>query len=61
MAENSDSSTNTPMAWFQLSLCYSPTLEVLEQHLRDVREVWAILRQETLYVKASKCEFGAES
>ena len=36
-------------------LCYSPTLE---QHLRDVREVLAILRQEKLYVKASKCEFG---
>ena len=36
-------------------LCHSPTLE---QHLRDVREVLAILRQEKLYVKASKCEFG---
>ena len=36
-------------------LCYSPTLE---QHLRDVREVLAILRQEKLYVKASKCAFG---
>jgi len=36
-------------------LCYSPTLE---QHLHDVREVLAILRQEKLYVKASKCEFG---
>ena len=39
-------------------LCYSPTLE---QHLRDVREVLAILSilcQEKLYVKASKCEFG---
>ena len=36
-------------------LCYSPTLA---QHLRDVREVLAILRQEKLYVKASKCEFG---
>ena len=35
-------------------LCHSPTLE---QHLRDVREVLAILRQEKLYVKASKCEF----
>ena len=36
-------------------LCYSPSLE---QHLQDVREVLAILRQEGLYVKASKCEFG---
>ena len=36
-------------------LCYSPSLE---QHLQDVREVLAILRQEKLYVKASKCEFG---
>ena len=36
-------------------LCYSPSLE---QHLRDVREVLAILRQEKLFVKASKCEFG---
>jgi hypothetical protein len=36
-------------------LCYSPSLE---QHLKDVREVLAILRQERLYVKASKCEFG---
>jgi hypothetical protein len=36
-------------------LCYSPTLE---QHIQDVREVLAILRQEKLYVKASKCEFG---
>ena len=34
-------------------LCYSPTLE---QHIQDVREVLAILRQEKLYVKASKCE-----
>ena len=38
-------------------LCYSPSLE---QHLRDVREVLAILRQEKLYVKASKCAFGRE-
>ena len=36
-------------------LCYSPSLE---QHLLDVREVLTILRQEKLYVKASKCEFG---
>jgi transposase InsO family protein len=36
-------------------LCYSPSLE---QHLKDVREVLSILRQEGLYVKASKCEFG---
>ncbi len=36
-------------------LCYSPSLE---QHLQDVREVLAILRQDKLYVKASKCEFG---
>jgi len=36
-------------------LCFSPTLE---QHLQDVREVLAILRQEKLFVKASKCEFG---
>jgi len=36
-------------------LCYSHSLE---QHLQDVREVLAILRQEKLYVKASKCEFG---
>jgi hypothetical protein len=36
-------------------LCYSPSLD---QHLRDVREVLAILRQEKLYVKASKCAFG---
>ena len=33
-------------------LCYSPSLE---QHLQDVREVLAILRQEGLHVKASKC------
>jgi hypothetical protein len=38
-------------------LCYSSTLE---QHLQDVREVLAILRQEKLYVKASKCEFGRQ-
>jgi len=38
-------------------LCYSPTLE---QHLTDVREVLAILRQEQLYVKASKCAFGRQ-
>ncbi len=38
-------------------LCYSPSFE---QHLRDVREVLAILRQEKLYVKASKCAFGRE-
>ena len=36
-------------------LCYSPTLE---QHLKDVREVLGILRQEKLYVKATKCAFG---
>ena len=36
-------------------LCYSPSLE---QHLLDVREVLSILRQEKLFVKASKCEFG---
>lgn len=36
-------------------LIYSPTLE---QHLADVREVLAILRQERLFVKASKCQFG---
>ena len=38
-------------------LCYSLSLE---QHLRDVREVLAILRQEKLYVKASKSAFGRE-
>ena len=38
-------------------LCYSSTLE---QHLQDVREVLAILRQKKLYVKASKCEFGRQ-
>ena len=38
-------------------LCYSPSLE---QHLRDVREVLAIPRQEKLYVKVSKCAFGRE-
>ncbi len=38
-------------------LCYSPSLE---QHIRDVREVLAILRQEKLYVKASKFAFGRE-
>jgi len=36
-------------------LCYSPTLE---QHLKDVREVLGILRQEKLYVKATKCAFA---
>ena len=36
-------------------MCYSPSLE---QHLRDVREVLSILRQEKLYVNASKCAFG---
>ena len=36
-------------------LCHSPSLE---QHLRDVREVLSILRQEKLYVKASKRDFG---
>ncbi len=36
-------------------LCYSPSLE---QHPRYVHEVLAILRQEKLFVKASKCEFG---
>jgi hypothetical protein len=38
-------------------LCSSPSLE---QHLRDVREVLAILWQEKLYVKASECAFGRE-
>ena len=38
-------------------LCYSPSLE---QHLKDVREVLSILRQEGLYVKASKCAFGRQ-
>ena len=38
-------------------LCFSPSLE---QHLKDVKEVLAILRQEKLYVKASKCAFGRE-
>ena len=36
-------------------LGYSPSLE---QHLHDVREVLSIMRQEKLYVKASKCAFG---
>jgi hypothetical protein len=36
-------------------LCYNPSLE---QHLKDACEVLSILRQEGLYVKASKCEFG---
>jgi hypothetical protein len=36
-------------------LCYSRSLE---QHLRDVQEVLAILHQEMLYLKATKCEFG---
>ncbi len=36
-------------------LCYSSTMG---QHLLDVREVLAVLRQEKLYVKASECEFG---
>ena len=38
-------------------LCYSSSLE---QHLCDVREVMSILRQEKLYVKASKCAFGRQ-
>ena len=38
-------------------LCYNSSLE---QHLRDVREVMAILRQKRLFVKASKCAFGRE-
>ena len=33
---------------------FSPTLE---QHLQEVLEVLAILRQEKLYVRAVKCEF----
>ena len=45
----------TPPADMDDLLCYSPSLE---QHLRDVREVLSILRQEKLYVKASKCAFG---
>jgi hypothetical protein len=36
-------------------LCFRP---ILEHHIQDVREVLAILCQERLYVKASKCEFG---
>ena len=38
-------------------LCYNPSLG---QHLKDMREVLAILRlrQERLYVKASKRKFG---
>ena len=36
-------------------LCYNPTLE---HHIKDVQELLSILRQEKLYVKASKCEFG---
>ena len=38
-------------------LCYSPSLE---QHLSDVREVLAILRQVKTYLKASKCAFAGE-
>ena len=30
----------------------------MEQHLRDVRKVLSILRQEKPYVKASRCAFG---
>ncbi len=40
--------------WAISVLCYSPTFE---QHIQDVREVLAILRQEKLYVKALKWEF----
>jgi len=35
-------------------LIYSPTLE---QHIKDVREVLGLLRQNELYVKLKKCEF----
>ena len=38
-------------------LCYSPSLE---QHLRNVREVLAILWQERLCLKASMCAYGRE-
>ena len=38
-------------------LCYSPSLE---QHLRDAREVLAILWQERLCFKASMCAYGRE-
>ena len=38
-------------------LCSSPTLE---QHTRNVLEALAILRQEKLYIKASKCAFCRE-
>jgi len=34
-------------------LIYSPTLE---QHIKDVTEVFDLLRQHQLYVKLSKCE-----
>jgi hypothetical protein len=36
-------------------LCYNLSLEI---HLQDARQVLAILCQEKLYVRASKCEFG---
>ncbi len=36
-------------------ICYSPSLK---QHMKDVSVAPSILRQEGLYVKASKCEFG---
>ena len=45
------------MVYMDDLLCYSPSLE---QYLRDVREVLDILRQEKLYVKASKCAFRRE-
>ena len=45
------------VAYMDDLLCYSPSLE---QHLRHVQEVLAILQQEKLHVKASKCAFGRE-
>ena len=45
------------MVYIDDLLCYSPQLE---QRLRDVREVLAILRQEKLCLKASKCAFGRD-
>ena len=38
-------------------LIYSPTLE---QHVKDVNEVLAILGEQKLFAKEPKCEFGLQ-
>lgn len=46
-----------PIYFFDDILIYNKTWE---EHLKHIEEVLRILEKESLYVKASKCEFGLE-